>query len=249
MIHNHNSFSDWWHNFHISHIVWIGILTSVPLFMNLNWIVTHILLHCTKLQQVRGLLLLLTCLYLFMVPSTSQKHISIIDALSRILDKYFVFTHSKCWNAATVYFDVVALCGSMHPNSRPENISNFEFSRFNCQANKDKISRVVCLTISPNVIMWNWNRINQVLTSVISLVEKLNRSCWLSAMARVMNEDNSDTVSHTSSTPLVNRNNQTKVYKRRWYILLIFSLVAVLQGEMKTWLKIELWFVSIRFSP
>ena len=34
-------------------------------------------------------------------------------------------------------------------------------------------------------------------------------------------------------TPLVNRNvTNVKVYKRRWYILLIFSLVAVLQGEL-----------------
>ena len=40
------------------------------------------------------------------------------------------------------------------------------------------------------------------------------------------------TEDHCDSTPLVNRNvTNVKVYKRRWYILLIFSLVAVLQGE------------------
>ena len=32
--------------------------------------------------------------------------------------------------------------------------------------------------------------------------------------------------------PLVTGN--VKLYKRRWYILLVFSLVAVLQGEMET---------------
>ena len=35
----------------------------------------------------------------------------------------------------------------------------------------------------------------------------------------------------TDTTPLVTRSHaHVKVYKRRWYILLVFSLVAVLQG-------------------
>ena len=42
-------------------------------------------------------------------------------------------------------------------------------------------------------------------------------------MAIIASEDN---------TPLVTRHTETKVYKRRWYILLIFSLVAVLQGKL-----------------
>ena len=37
-------------------------------------------------------------------------------------------------------------------------------------------------------------------------------------------------LSLNSSSPLV-RESEVKVFKRRWYILFIFSLVAVLQGE------------------
>ena len=41
----------------------------------------------------------------------------------------------------------------------------------------------------------------------------------------------SDIMNHSDDeTPLVS--GDVKLYKRRWYILLIFSLVAVLQGKL-----------------
>ena len=54
-------------------------------------------------------------------------------------------------------------------------------------------------------------------------------------MTTIVSEDN---------TPLVTRNTETKVYKRRWYILLIFSLVAVLQGKL---IKLKQFKLKLKF--